>query len=73
MTSFLLNARKELSSTKASIDKKVTGIEARVVALDKLRTVIKADSAESKVAVIKLKAEIIGLRRDFDELDDSIP
>jgi len=44
-----------------------------VVALDKLRTVIKADSAESKVAVIKLKAEIIGLRRDFDELDDSIP
>ena len=48
MTSFLLNARKELSSTKASIDKKVTGIEARVVALDQLRTVIKTDSAESK-------------------------
>ena len=70
---FLLNACKELSATKASVDKKVAGIEARVVALDKLRTVIKADSAESKVAVIKLKAEIIGLRRDFDELDDSIP
>lgn len=47
MTSFLLNARKELSSTKASIDKKVTGIEARVVALDQLRTVIKAGYAES--------------------------
>ena len=73
MTSFLLNAQKELSATKASINNKVVGIEARVVALDQLTTTIKSDTAESKAAVIKLQAKITGLRRDLDELDDSIP
>ena len=73
MTSFLLNANKELSATKASINSKVVGIEARVVALDQLTTTIKSDTAESKAAVIKLQAKITGLRRDLDELDDSIP
>ena len=47
MTSFLLNANKELSATKTSINSKVLGIEARVVALDQLITAIKADTAES--------------------------
>ena len=73
MTSFLLNANKELSATKTSINSKVLGIEARVVALDQLTTTIKSDTAESKAAVIKLQAKITGLRRDLDELDDSIP
>ena len=73
MTSFLLNAHKELSATKASINNNLVEIEARVVALDQLTTAIKADTAESKAAVIKLQAKITGLRRDLDERDDSIP
>jgi peptidoglycan hydrolase CwlO-like protein len=70
---FLLNAHKELSATKASINNKLVSIETRVVALDQLTTAIKADTAESKAAVIKLQAKITGLRRDLDERDDSIP
>jgi peptidoglycan hydrolase CwlO-like protein len=73
MTSFLLNGHKELSATKASINNNLVDIEARVVALDQLATAIKADTPESKAAVIKLQAKITGLRRDLDELDDSIP
>ena len=73
MTAFLLNARKELRATKTSIDTKVAGIEARVNTLDQLSTVMKTNTEKNKAAITKLQAEISGLRRDLDELDDSIP
>ncbi|NQV99775.1 MAG: hypothetical protein HQ483_08765 [Rhodospirillales bacterium] len=73
MSSFILNARKELSAVKVEIDHKVSGMESRVDSLDKLASSMQSESGKANAAATSLQAEIAGLRRDLASLDESIP
>ena len=73
MTSFLLNARKELGSTRSEIDQKVSAIGSRVDTLDKLVAAIQNDTGKSLTSTKSLQTEISGLRSDLALLDESIP
>ncbi len=72
-SSFILNARKELSAVKVEIDQTVTNISKRVDTLDQLVASVKAEAGKSSTAVSSLQTELRALRNDLDTLDESIP
>lgn len=73
MSSFLINARKELGAARSEIDQKVSGMESRVNTLDKMVSGIQAETGKSLTSSKSLKTEISGLRKDLALLDESIP
>lgn len=73
MSSFILNARKELGAAKSEVDQTVSSMASRVDTLDKLVSKIQADTGKSLTSAQSLQTEIAGLRNDLALLDESIP
>ena len=73
LNAFLSNARKELSSAKASIDRQVSSMADQVNTIDKQFRVAHLEATGTKTAITSLKAEIAELQRRLEALDESIP
>ncbi len=73
MSTFILNARKELSATKTEIDAKVSDMTSRVDTLDKLMSKYQAEAGKSTATLNSLQSEIAALKNDLASLDESIP